>query len=180
VITRRKEKARLETHAALRVACMQGDCAVARTIVQELQGPELEYTVNMAPSGANTLLFVACETGQRDVVKLLLDHGADCTIHPVTKYCPLYIACYNGKLDIVEMLLRRFPKQVQALTVERWLPIHAATINGHYAVIELLLSFDYPSSLYQRYAPPPSVSTPRHCNAVSRRRLSFISWRGPI
>ncbi|XP_011493971.1 PREDICTED: leucine-rich repeat serine/threonine-protein kinase 1 [Ceratosolen solmsi marchali] len=150
----KKKKARLETHAALRQACMQGDCVVARMIIQELTAADLEHTINLAPSGANTLLFVACETGQRDVVKLLLDHGADCTIHPVTKYCPLYIACYNGKLDIVELLLRQFPKQVQALTVERWLPIHAATINGHYAVIELLLKFDYPADLYQRFKDP--------------------------
>lgn len=111
----------------------------------------LEYILNMAPNGANTLLFIASETGQKDVVKLLLDHGADCTIHPVTKYCPLYIACYNGKLEIVEMLLRQFPKQVQSLTVERWLPIHAAAINGHYAVIDLLLKFEYPPNLYQKY-----------------------------
>ena len=130
---------------------MQGDCATARTIIQNQTTTDLEYIINMAPNSANTLLFVACETGQRDIVKLLLDHGANCTIHSVTKYCPLYIACYNGKLDIVEMLLKQFPKQVQALTVERWLPIHAAAINGHYAVIELLLKFEYPQNLYQRY-----------------------------
>ena len=129
---------------------MQGDCAAARAIIQGQTTTDLEYLVNMAPSGANTLLFVASETGQRDVVKLLLDHGADCTQHPVTKYCPLYIACYNGKLEIVDMLLRQFPRQVQSLTVERWLPIHAAAINGHYAVIELLLKFEYPPNLYQR------------------------------
>ncbi|XP_058798844.1 leucine-rich repeat serine/threonine-protein kinase 1 [Phymastichus coffea] len=150
----RFEKARLDTHAALRVACMQADCAAARAIIQGRTMEDLEYILNMAPNGSNTLLFIASETGQKDVVKLLLDHGADCTIHPVTKYCPLYIACYNGKFEIVEMLLRQFPKQVQLLTVEKWLPVHAAAINGHYAVIELLLKFEYPPNLYQKFKDP--------------------------
>ncbi|KAL7304930.1 hypothetical protein TKK_0002728 [Trichogramma kaykai] len=150
----RYEQMRMDTHAALRIACMQADCGAARAIIQGQTLPDLEYILNMAPNGANTLLFIASETGQRDMVKLLLDNGANCTIHPVTRYCPLYIACYNGKLDIVEMLLRQFPKQVQSLTVERWLPIHAAAINGHYAVMELLLKFEYPPNMYQRYKDP--------------------------
>ena len=48
----------------------------------------------------------ACETGHKDIAQLLIDHGADARVHPVTKYSPLYIACYNGRKDIVELLLR--------------------------------------------------------------------------
>ncbi|KAG7189414.1 hypothetical protein KM043_017118 [Ampulex compressa] len=144
------EIAKLATHASLRAACIQGDTVAARNIIQGLTS-DLESIVNMAPNGANTLLFIACEMGHKDIVRLLLDHGADCRIHPVTKYCPLYIACYNGKVEIVEILLRHFPKQVQSLTVEKWMPIHAATINGHYMVMELLLKFEYPQHTYQRY-----------------------------
>ncbi|KAJ8679026.1 hypothetical protein QAD02_014813 [Eretmocerus hayati] len=150
----RYEKQRATTHASLRIACMQGDSAAARAIIQGQTQSDLELIVNMAPNGANTLLFIASETGQREIVKLLLDHGANCTIHPVTKYCPLYIACYGGKLEIVETLLRQFPKQVQALTVERWLPIHAAAINGHHVVVDLLLKFEYPPDLYQKFKDP--------------------------
>ncbi|KYN26991.1 Leucine-rich repeat serine/threonine-protein kinase 1, partial [Trachymyrmex cornetzi] len=147
------ELAKQATHASLRAACIQGDTVAARNIIQGLS-TDLECVVNMTPNGANTLLFVACESGHKDIVRLLLDHGADCRIHPVTKYCPLYIACYHGKLEIVELLLRHFPKQVQQLTVERWLPIHAATINGHHLVIDVLLKFEYPQHVYQRYKDP--------------------------
>ncbi|XP_046483953.1 leucine-rich repeat serine/threonine-protein kinase 1 [Neodiprion pinetum] len=140
----------LATHASLRAACLQGDTISARSIIQSLSN-DVESVVNMAPNGANTLLFISCEMGHKDIARLLLDHGADCRIHPVTKYCPLYIACYKGKLEIVELLLKHFPKQIQSLTVEKWLPIHAAAINGHFPVIELLLKFDYPQHLYQRY-----------------------------
>ena len=51
-------------------------------------------------------IFRACEEGQREIVRLLLENGADGRIHPVTKYSPLYIACYYGRKDIVEILLR--------------------------------------------------------------------------
>lgn len=144
------ELERLATHASLRAACLQGDTVAARNIIHNLSN-DLESVVNMAPNGANTLLFISCEMGHKDIVRLLLDHGADCRMHPVTKYCPLYIACYNGKLEIVELLLKQFPKQIQSLTVEKWLPIHAATINGHNTIVEFLLRFEYPQHLYQRY-----------------------------
>lgn len=119
-------------------------------IIQSLPS-HAESIVNMAPNGANTLLFIACEMGNKEIVRVLLDSGADCRSHPVTKYCPLYIACYNGKLDIVDLLLKHFPEQVQSLTVERWLPIHAAAKTNHLSVMEALLKFEYPQHLYQRF-----------------------------
>lgn len=61
------------------------------------------------------VMFVnrACEVGNRKIVKLLLDNGADGRCHPVTKYSPLYIACYQGHREVVEMLLIKFPELVQ-------------------------------------------------------------------
>lgn len=143
------ELAKLAVHASLRAICIQGDTVAAKNLIQG-HTSDLECIINMAPNGANTLLFIACEMGHKDIVRLLLDYGADCRMHPVTKYCPLYIACYNGKVEIVELLLRHFPKQVQSLTVEKWLPIHVAAINGHHLVIDLLLKFEYPQNTYQR------------------------------
>ncbi|XP_066583862.1 leucine-rich repeat serine/threonine-protein kinase 1 [Prorops nasuta] len=138
------------THASLRGKCLQGDYTAIKSIIQGISH-DLESIINMAPNGTNTLLFIACEMGNKDIVKLLLEHGADCRLHPVTKYCPLYIACANGKIEIVELLLRQFPKQVQSVTVEKWLPIHAAVINGHITIVDVLLKFEYPTSLYEKF-----------------------------
>ncbi|KAK7861679.1 hypothetical protein R5R35_005355 [Gryllus longicercus] len=148
-----KESARQSSHHALRDTCANGDAALVRALLQQL-GPEAALVVNMAPSGSNTLLFMACEAGRKEIVKVLLDHDADGRIHPVTKYSPLYIACYNGRKDIVEMLLKRFPELIQQHTVERWLPIHACCINGHTHVMELLLKYPYPPHLMQKYRDP--------------------------
>lgn len=59
------------------------------------------------------LVNSACEVGNRKIVKILLDNGADGRCHPVTKYSPLYIACYQGHREVVEMLLIKFPELVQ-------------------------------------------------------------------
>nr|XP_045599191.1 leucine-rich repeat serine/threonine-protein kinase 1-like isoform X5 [Procambarus clarkii] len=145
-----RELARQELHSALRESCSRGDVSRAKAILRDL-GAEAQIIINSAPNGSNTLLFKACEEGQREMVRLLLDHGADGRIHPVTKYSPLYIACYYGRRDIAEMLLKKFPALVSVSTVERWLPLHACIINGHTAVLELLLKFPYPDDSLRKY-----------------------------
>lgn len=52
-----KEKARLDIHAAIRDACTQGDVNSVQQLLQSLQ-KDAELIINMAPSGANTLLFM--------------------------------------------------------------------------------------------------------------------------
>ncbi|XP_043222191.1 leucine-rich repeat serine/threonine-protein kinase 1-like isoform X1 [Amphibalanus amphitrite] len=105
----------------------------------------------MTPDGCSTLLYKASSEGLRPVVKLLVEHGAEGRIHPVTRYSPLYIAAYNGKKDVVELLLKTYPSLVQVLTVERWSPVHACCITGRVAVLELLFRYPYPPEVLQRY-----------------------------
>lgn len=57
--------------------------------------------------------FRACQIGNKDIVKVLLEYGADGRYHSVTKYSPLYIACYHGYVNIVELILLKFPELVQ-------------------------------------------------------------------
>ncbi|GIX66529.1 hypothetical protein CEXT_19851 [Caerostris extrusa] len=83
-----------------------------------LLGRETELIINSTPNGCSTLLFKACEEGQKEIVKLLLENGADGRIHPITKYSPLYIACYYGRKDIAEILIKKFPELVVVATVE--------------------------------------------------------------
>lgn len=49
--------------------------------------------------------YRACRTGNVELVKLLLKHGAIAKPHRQTSYSPLYIACRIGNLEIVQLLL---------------------------------------------------------------------------
>ncbi|KAK3921714.1 Leucine-rich repeat serine/threonine-protein kinase 1 [Frankliniella fusca] len=148
-----KESVRRGAHAQVREAVLAGDLTLVRALLAEL-GPEAELVINMAPSGSNTLLFLACELGHREMVQELLDRHADGRIHPVTRYSPLYIACFKGRKDVVQIVLKRFPELVRQFTVEEWLPVHAAAINGHLSVIDLLLRHPYPASVLGSYRDP--------------------------
>lgn len=55
-----KDVLRLKKHQELRQAVMKNDSTVLSLLIQALQkeADEMEFIVNMAPNGANTLLFV--------------------------------------------------------------------------------------------------------------------------
>ncbi|XP_052899999.1 leucine-rich repeat serine/threonine-protein kinase 1 [Anopheles moucheti] len=148
-----REQIRSQKHRALREAVTASDEAAVQLLLENI-GTDREIIVNMAPGGANTLLFIAAQTGSERIVHLLLEAGADGRAHAVTKYSPLYTAVHNGHTKVASMLLDRFPELVQQVTVERWLPFHAACINGHCAVVELLIKHPYVDELLGAYRSP--------------------------
>ncbi|ALC46696.1 Lrrk [Drosophila busckii] len=145
-----REEVRLIKHGELRAAVSAGDERTVRVLLEAL-GRERQIIVNMAPAGANTLLFIASQSGFENITQRLLDAGADGRAHAVTKYSPLYAAVHNGHYGISKLLLERFSELVQQATVERWLPLHAACINGHIKLLELLINYNYPDYLYETY-----------------------------
>ncbi|KAF6207493.1 hypothetical protein GE061_015939 [Apolygus lucorum] len=146
-----KETLRQSRFHTLRDACLSGDTTTVRSIISEL-GPDVPTVVNLQPNGSNSLLFTACEVGKKDIVRILLDSGADGRVHQITKHSPLHVSIVKGRKDIVELILKKFPELIQQSTVEKWLPIHAAVINGHVGIMETLLKFNYPSHLYSSYS----------------------------
>lgn len=105
--TEELEQRHQESYTRLAAACALGHVDEARALLQEL-GPRAEAVVNSeggGGAGGGTLLYRACEDGQLEVARLLLEHGADSRAHLVTHYSPLYVACYRGRTDIVPLLL---------------------------------------------------------------------------
>lgn len=140
-------------HNELREAVNGNEETTVRVLLDAI-GAERELIVNMAPSGQNTLLFLASSLGSEKIVQLMLEAGADGRAHAVTSYSPLYISCHNGHLNVTKILLKKFPTLVQQLTVEKWLPFHAAVINGHVSTVELLIKFNYPEAVMLTYNDP--------------------------
>ncbi|CAF5127558.1 unnamed protein product, partial [Rotaria sp. Silwood1] len=143
-----RQQVRQETEKKLLDACFDGDVIKAEECLAHL-GAQAKAVLNSSPNGSDTLNFLyrACRTGNVDLVKLLLKHGAIAKPHRQTSYSPLYIACRIGNLDIVQMLLTHFPHLVSVATLEQILPFAAACSQGHLSIVQLLLTYpNYPFS----------------------------------
>lgn len=85
-----------------------------------------------------TILHLASFWGKTDVVKLLVDRGADLTLQDLWGQTPLFFACANGHADIVKFLLQH--KADPAIAAHnRQTPLFVACGNGHSDIVELLL-----------------------------------------
>jgi uncharacterized protein len=95
----------------LPTACHTGDVARVRELLQ--QDPSLANKVGVHEGyylGAGAPLSHAAAAGRMDIVRLLLDHGADPNL-PEKQIAPkgkaLYSAVYHGHYDIAKLLLER-------------------------------------------------------------------------
>ncbi|CAF3755076.1 unnamed protein product [Rotaria magnacalcarata] len=143
-----RQQVRHETEKKLLDACFDGDVAKAEECLAHL-GAHAKAVLNSSPNGSDTLNFLyrACRTGNVDLVKLLLKHGAIAKPHRQTSYSPLYIACRIGNLEIVHTILTHFPHLVCVATLEQILPFAAACSQGHLPIVQLLLTYpNYPFS----------------------------------
>ncbi|GAV53589.1 hypothetical protein ZYGR_0AK00910 [Zygosaccharomyces rouxii] len=86
----------------LQIACDKGNLETAKRLIEE-DG----YDVNDQDNAGNTALHEAALNGHLDVVKLLVDHGADVNVqsYEMFKDTPLIDASANGHLPVVKFLL---------------------------------------------------------------------------
>lgn len=90
--------------------------------------------------GEATPLFIACQNGHRDVVKLLLEMKAK---YSCTEDCssPLLVAAQNGHLGVVEVLWETLDEEVGLNVAKRGgaTPLYIACQNGHFEVVAKLV-----------------------------------------
>ncbi|KAJ3117731.1 hypothetical protein HDU96_005861 [Phlyctochytrium bullatum] len=127
------------------------DSEQATPLHYAVQGLQVECLAALLEACANvdavdeqgrTALSMACAEGLRDIVRTLLDHGAEVNA-PETQCSPLHevLECDNTVpevSDVVEMLLEAGArKDLRNGTGET--PLHFAVKNGHAASVALLL-----------------------------------------
>jgi ankyrin repeat protein len=123
---------------ALHIAAVHGHLDVAQMLLA------LNLDVNALNGRGMTPLCSALQTSDRkpdvDVVRVLLDHGAEVHIPEFDKcyWSALYLAAGSGNLEIVQMILDRNP-EVDIRDGEGTTPLLAATSDGNPAVVQLLL-----------------------------------------
>jgi serine/threonine-protein phosphatase 6 regulatory ankyrin repeat subunit B len=97
--------------------------------------------VNFRDNDGATSLYVACQNGHIDVVKLLLTYKADPS-PGAEGYNPLYIANQNGFDNIVEFLCMQAVHDINKINPNGSTAIYVASQNGHYKCVEIMLKYE--------------------------------------
>ncbi|KAI9455153.1 hypothetical protein BJY52DRAFT_1172356, partial [Lactarius psammicola] len=85
-----------------------------------------------------TPLHAASVDGFVDVVRWLLDHGADVNSQENDHSTPLHLAAANGHLEVVRTLLGH-SVDVNAATRDNRTPLYSASEGGHVDIVRLLI-----------------------------------------
>lgn len=94
--------------------------------------------VNRTVESGQPLLHLAIESGNTEVVGLLLNKGADSAGRSGDRSTALAVAAKRGQTDVVQLLLAR-PVEVDSLDVENNTPLAYALDRGHEGIARILL-----------------------------------------
>ena len=99
---------------SLHTAALNGQSSCYSVILQHR--PDL----NIKAKNGNTPLALACQTGQIETVRSLLQHGAGVS-HNRNGYSPLHIAAMINHADVVEMMVKEYRWDVNIVSI--WMDI---------------------------------------------------------
>ncbi|OJH31527.1 Phosphocholine transferase AnkX [Wolbachia endosymbiont of Armadillidium vulgare] len=98
--------------------------------------------VDTKDEDGSTLLYSAAEMGDLDIIRFLLDNGANIgTKNGKYQATPLHGAVANYRLDVVRLLLSR-SANVNAEDKYHWTPLHYAADTGHWTSLHYAADTD--------------------------------------
>ena len=116
-------------------ACMQEDFVYAYQIVKAQDSSDINNVI-----AGKSFLLIACQYGRIELVKLLLDKGADINTSDMIGNTPLIIACRENNLSIVALLLR-YGAKANVKNILGETPILIAAINGYIEIVNCIVDF---------------------------------------
>lgn len=113
-------------------------------IVEKLLESRIKPTVNPTSQLIDHPLNLAAHNGTVELVRLLLDHGADLLIwlEPADWCSPLHIAVANGKREMSELLIQREPRLLNIQSedgYQRYSTLHVACQSGKPGMARFIL-----------------------------------------
>ncbi|WP_264706609.1 ankyrin repeat domain-containing protein [Wolbachia endosymbiont (group B) of Archips podanus] len=115
---------------------------VVDTILSKIEDSrKLNKVINTRSDDKKTPLHYAAQSGNEQVVKLLIEKKANVDTRDRVDNRPLHIAAKNGYLGIVKVLLDTNKVNVNAETSPKYkfTPLHFAARNGHLEIVNALL-----------------------------------------
>ena len=113
--------------------------------------------INQPLKNGATPLFIACENGHLDIVRVLLESNAIQINQPKKNGAtPLFIACENGHLDVVKSLIHEINKKTiwyskntqELMNQPCWnnrSPMQIACQNNHFDIVKYSIEQGLPS-----------------------------------
>ncbi|XP_067653296.1 ankyrin repeat domain-containing protein 50-like [Haliotis asinina] len=137
---------RAQMGSILHTACSRGHFDVVKYLLS-LNSVD----INSRGVSNRTPVMVAAYEGHKDVVELLVKHGADMSLTSRFGNNILYLACEQGYSDIVKYLLSLKCVDINSRGVSNRTPVMVAAYEGHKDVVELLVKHGADMSLTSRF-----------------------------
>ncbi|KAJ5094789.1 hypothetical protein N7456_010650 [Penicillium angulare] len=96
------------------------------------------HAVDKTGPYGKTALLVACERGDDNLVKLLLECGANPATPDDENRSPIWCAAQNGHSKVVRLLID-YGSNITARNSRGWTPLNIASDRGHFDTVTILL-----------------------------------------
>ncbi|XP_067678535.1 ankyrin repeat domain-containing protein 50-like [Haliotis asinina] len=119
----------------LHSACLGGDVDLVKNVISQNM-----LDINGRVHCGRTAVMMAAENRHRDVVKLLVDKGADVSVVDETGDNIIHCACMGGDVGVVKYILSKSMVDVDRRGSNKMTPIMVAKNYKHREVVDLLVS----------------------------------------
>lgn len=144
IVDQEFSEAERQLYTPLIVAAMNGHFDVVHILLTQLK-PNLEKEGRVKFDGhlieGASALWVAAGAGHLNIVKLLIEHGADINHHTKNVSTPVRAACFDGRLDIIRYLIDH-GADINLANGYNNTCLMISSYKGHADVVEYLLEND--------------------------------------
>ena len=134
------ETTKTKYNPLLITAVNEGDIEQVKRLLKSNPPPDID---EKGVSGVTALIVASAKSSTEDrnpeIVKLLLEEGANVNIETDSGITPLMGASLDGNDEIVELLLEKSPELNKQDKISDMTALMAAAKGGHYEVVKLLL-----------------------------------------
>ena len=126
--------------SAFEKAVREGDLEATKQLIEKENGVD----INTEKIGSQSAILVAARKGHIDIVKLLLENGADVNAKSsdsltwFSGWTPLISACENGHFETAKLLIEN-GADVNASSKSGWTALMSAARGGYFNIVELLV-----------------------------------------